>query len=241
MPPSLKIFPDSQTVATNFAADLVELIQSLLQKQTTVSVCLSGGSTPKKLYQILASEYGKSVDWPSVHFYWGDERCVPPEDPASNFGEASRRLFSRIDIPPENIHRVIGEANPEDECTRYGQEILSNLNRNEDGLPEFDIVVLGMGDDGHTASIFPNQIDLIQSDRLCELATHPESGQRRITLTGPVLNSADNIFFLVTGQAKSEVLAKIILRSDGYEVFPTAHIAPDRSRFYIDQAAGSEM
>ncbi len=238
--PRLKIFADKQAVAEAFALELTRLINALSQNQNRVSVSLSGGSTPKLLFDVLATDFISHVDWSKVHFFWGDERCVAPTDPESNFGEAERLFLSRLELPESNVHRIVGESDPELECLRYQQEIEQVLSPNAEGLPQFDIVVLGMGTDGHTASIFPHQIELMNSPRICAVATHPESGQKRITLTGPVLNAAEHVFFLVTGENKATVLAEIFHRSGQYETYPAFQIAPDRgSEFYVDQAAGA--
>jgi 6-phosphogluconolactonase len=242
VPPRLKIFADSHAVANAFANVLAQRIASLSQKQNVVSVSLSGGSTPKLLFEVLANEFGDHVDWSQVHWFWGDERCVPPSDPESNYGAAERLLLSKINVPKSNVHRIVGESDPEVESQRYAEEIESWLPSHADGLPRFDIVVLGMGTDGHTASIFPNQMELMSSPRICEIATHPESGQRRITLTGPLLNAAANVFFLVTGKKKASVLAEIFHGTGHCETYPAYHIRPEGgSQYYVDQAAGSEI
>ena len=240
MPPTLNIFPDNPAVARAFASELTRLIQSLSETQSSVSISLSGGSTPKLLFSVLASEYANSIDWNKVHFFWCDERCVVPSNPESNYGEAERLLFSNIHIPKSNIHRIVGESDPALERARYEQEVLETMNSDPNELPKFDIVLLGMGSDGHTASIFPHQIEFMQSDRVCEIATHPESGQKRITLTGPVLNLAANVFFLVTGENKARVLAEIIGNTGQCKTYPTYYVSPTNgSQFYIDQSAGS--
>jgi 6-phosphogluconolactonase len=238
--PTLKIFPDNPAVATSFAKDFAQLIQSLLEHQGLVSVALSGGSTPKLLFDVLANEYANRLDWSNIHFFWGDERCVPPTDPESNYGEAERLLLSRINIPAANVHRMMGESDPELERVRYEQEWIGIVKPDDDGLPKLDILILGMGSDGHTASIFPNQIEFMHSNRICEIATHPESGQKRITLTGPVLNAAANVFFLVTGESKAKVLGEIFHESGQYKSYPATHIAPaGGSQFYVDELAGA--
>lgn len=237
MPLKFQVFPDNPAVAKAFANDVVQLINSLLENQEIVSVSLSGGSTPKLLFEILATQYAISVDWARVHFFWGDERCVEPTDPESNFGEANRLFLSVINLPNANVHRVFGEADPAEECVRYEADIRESLEE-DNGVPVFDIMILGMGADGHTASIFPHQMELMTSDRVCEIATHPESGQKRISLTGPVLNAAKHVFFLVTGASKADVLFEIDRQQGDYRSYPTSHVAPRNGcQFYVDQAA----
>jgi 6-phosphogluconolactonase len=159
-----------------------------------LTVALSGGSTPKILFDLLATDYKDKFNWSEIHFYWGDERCVPPTDNDSNFKMTKEHLLNLIRMPEANIHRVLGENDPIEEAERYGQLIESNLPKQE-GNPVFDIIILGMGTDGHTASIFPHEIELLDSSKTCEVANHPESGQKRVSLTGPVINAAKNVCF----------------------------------------------
>lgn len=204
-------------------------------------MALSGGSTPKLLFSVLAEEYADKTDWSKVHFFWGDERCVAPDDSESNYGAANKLFLSPIGIPESNIHRVLGESEPSDESERYSQEITKHL-EDRDGVPVFDILMLGMGSDGHTASIFPHEIELLSSEKICEVATHPESGQKRITLTGKVLNAASNVFLLITGKGKASVLAEIINRKGAFETYPTSFINPPNGcNFFIDDSAGSML
>ena len=242
MKQTIKIFPDNPAVANAFAKEFVGLLNSLAASQPRVTVALSGGSTPKLLFEVLATDWPESVPWEKIHFFWGDERCVPPTDGESNYGEAEKLLLSRISIPSGNVHRVLGEAHPEEECDRYGLEVNENVALNEEGLPSFDVMLLGMGSDGHTASIFPHEMEFLTVDKVCMVATHPESGQKRITVTGQVINASKHVFFLVTGEGKAEVLAEIMNHTGQYESYPTSHSAPTRgSTFYIDEAAGSKL
>ena len=150
-----------------------------------------------------------AVDWSFVHFFWGDERCVPPDDPESNFGMVNSGFLSKIDIPAINIHRIRGEEDPSTEAVRYSSEIV-NYTRTTCGLPVFDQIILGMGEDGHTVSIFPSNSEMLYSEKICEVATHPLSGQKRITITGKVINNSDVVTFLVTGHSKADVVERDI-------------------------------
>ncbi len=240
--PTINIFADNPAVAQQFATDLVDLISKLSQTQNKITLALSGGSTPKLLFEILAEQFADQIDWNQVHFFWGDERCVSPNDPQSNFGEAKKVVLELINIPASNVHRVLGESDAGEECNRYETELKAHLDTDDAGTPVFDILILGMGSDGHTASIFPHEIEFLDSPRICEVATHPESGQKRITLTGKVLNAARNLFFLITGDSKATVLAEIIHQSGQFESYPTSYIKPVGGRtFYVDQAAASQL
>lgn len=238
----IKSYPDNPAVASAFAKELVHLVSELAKSKQQINIALSGGSTPKLLFEVLSKEYSETMDWERIHLFWGDERCVKPDSPESNFGEADRILLSQVDIPAENIHRVHGESEPADEATRYEQVIKQQVPSNESGTPRFDIVLLGMGSDGHTASIFPHEIDLFHSENICEVATHPESGQKRITITGKVINAATNVCFLITGDSKAEVLAEILDEKPGFEQYPTSLVKPNiPATFYIDESAASAM
>ncbi len=234
-----KTFADSAALAAAFAADFATWVAS--QGQDKITVALSGGSTPKLLFELWASEYADKIDWSRIHFFWGDERCVPPEDGDSNYGVAKTIFLDKISIPAENIHRVIGEADPDEERTRYENEIYGYVDIDDNAIPQFDLVILGMGDDGHTASIFPHQSQFLKSDKVCEVAIHPQTAQKRITLTGPVINGAKKVVFLITGGNKADVLAQVIHKSGDFESFPAAHITPVNLIFYLDQAAAKNL
>ncbi len=242
MNPTIKTYSDNPAVANAFAEDFVGLLNSLTESKSKVTVALSGGSTPKLLFSVLAQQFATAVDWSKVHFFWGDERCVPPTDAESNFGEAEKLFLSKINIPESNVHRVLGESDPAVERVRYGKEVADHVAANSLSIPSFDIMLLGMGGDGHTASIFPHEIELLKSDNICEVATHPQSGQKRITLTGKVLNASNQVFFLVTGAGKASVLAEIFTQTGQCETYPTTHVAlATNPAFYIDEAAGAKL
>ena len=237
MEPKIHISADKETTARAFA----DFLWNLSKDGRELSVALSGGSTPKLLFEILAEEYDDHFDWNKIHFYWGDERCVPPYDDESNFKMTREHLFDKIKIPIENIHRVLGESNPDDEARRYSSEIKSNI-ESKSGLPSFDLIILGMGDDGHTASIFPHQMELLTDEEICAVARHPESGQNRITLTGTVINNAKVVAFLVTGSAKREKVTEIFSKSKSAESYPAFHIAPTSGElhWFLDEDAAPE-
>jgi 6-phosphogluconolactonase len=232
----IKVYKDSQEVAASFADYLVELIS---KKNGNVYIALSGGSTPKLLFSLLANDrYKKAIDWNKVHLFWGDERCVAPDHADSNYKMTHEQLLSHIDIPAGNIHRVLGENDPAEEAKRYSEEIKSLL-PGEKGLPVFDLVMLGMGDDGHTLSIFPHQMELLQSDKICEVAVHPTSGQKRVTLTGHIANNAKSVAFLVTGKNKAEKILEILKKQKDWEKYPASYIDPIHGLlyWYLDEEA----
>ncbi|TMU56899.1 6-phosphogluconolactonase [Flagellimonas algicola] len=232
----LKIFNDKQEVAEQFSA----YFENLVKDKVEFHVALSGGSTPKIVFDILAENFADKIDWSKIHFYWGDERCVPPTDDQSNYKMTVEHLFSKIDVPQENIHRVFGENDPNPEAMRYANLLEINLNRVE-GIPQFDLVILGMGDDGHTASIFPHEIDLWEAADHCVVATHPESGQKRVSITGKVINTAKEVAFLVTGKSKAEKVQTIIGQSEGFKYYPAALVNPVSGNlsWFMDREAAS--
>jgi 6-phosphogluconolactonase len=230
-----KVFPDPSAVAVAFARDLATWINT--QPQKKISIALSGGSTPKLLFSLWSSDETPKVDWNRVHFFWGDERCVPPDHGDSNYGVVKQLFFDPMDILQANIHRVLGENDPVEERARYEHEIKSHVEVDDNGIPKFDLVILGMGADGHTASIFPHESELLHSSRFVEVATHPQSGQKRLTLTGPVINRANKVVFLITGSDKAAVLTQVLHETGHYESFPASHIHASDLCFYVDQAA----
>lgn len=234
----LKISKTKQQTAEDFSDWLIGLIRS----NDTLHVALSGGSTPKIVFDELASRHLSKSDWQKVHLYWGDERCVPPDNAESNYKMAVEHLLSKIDIPEENIHRVRGENDPRQEAKRYTVVLKEKLPTIED-LPQFDLVILGMGDDGHTASIFPYEIGLWNADQLCEVAKHPETGQKRITITGRIINHAACVAFLVTGESKAEKVGEIVDERGGFKSYPANLVHPLNGNlfWFLDEAAASEI
>jgi len=232
----VKIFRTSRELAEAFALDLVNEIREAEKKGLTFTAALSGGRTPHSVFSLLAEKYGDSVNWSNVHLFWGDERCVPPEDFYSNYRMTYKILLSRIKIPESNVHRIRGEEDPEKEALRYSGEIVSNT-RSLNGLPAFDHIMLGMGNDGHTASIFPENSELLNSDKICAVAVHPGTGQKRITLTGKVINNAENLTFLITGLSKARIIEQIFNKKAN---FPASLIIPvhGKIKWMIDEKAG---
>ncbi|MEQ8703882.1 MAG: 6-phosphogluconolactonase [Phaeodactylibacter sp.] len=221
------------------ARDFAKFFEAwLAEKDGPVHVALSGGSTPAALFRLWAEEYPNRIDWEKIHFYWGDERCVPPDDEESNFKMASDLFLAPVGVPSCNVHRLRGELPAEAEAGRYAEEIEENLPVGN-GWPVFDLIILGMGGDGHTASIFPYQIELMEADEVCALAQHPDTDQERITLTGKVLNNAHDVAFLVTGQSKTSKVAAILNEEEGAQAFPAAHIKPVHGKvhWFLDQKA----
>ncbi len=237
----IQIFSDATELTKTLASELAREINNIAGSGRKLSIALSGGSTPKLLFSVLADYYSGKINWDDVHFFWGDERCVPPDDPESNYGVARKILFDKIYIPAQNIFRIIGENDPMEEAARYSSVLMNNLVL-KNGLPVFDIMILGMGEDGHTASIFPGREDLFSSEELCEVATHPLSGQKRITMTGKVINNSQKIIFLVSGKNKAGILS-VILSGNSSVSYPAVMVKPVLGDlyWYLDREAAGRI
>jgi 6-phosphogluconolactonase len=230
----LKIHSNKQEVAKEFSTYFTEFVSD----KDIVHIALSGGSTPKIVFDTLASDFADKIEWKKINFYWGDERCVPPTDEESNYKMTVDHLFSKIEVPEENIHRILGENNPTGEAMRYANLLEINLDR-VDGVPQFDLVILGMGDDGHTASIFPHEIELWDAPDHCVVATHPDTGQKRVSINGHVINKAKEVVFLVTGESKEEKVDEIINKIGNHESYPASLVAPESGKliWFLDKSA----
>jgi 6-phosphogluconolactonase len=235
---NIRIYKTPEILAEVFAGELAAFIREAESGGKTTSIAISGGSTPKLLFKELAGKYSDSVNWNYVDFYWVDERCVRPDDSESNFGMTRKILFDKVDIPLSNIHRMKGEDNPEKEAARYSGLLAENL-QVRDGFPVFDLVLLGMGDDGHTASIFPGNLAPLNSDRICEVAVNPSTGQKRITITGKVINNADSVIFIVTGKNKADITGDILNKNERSVNYPASYISPvhGKLQWMFDQDA----
>ena len=236
MIPNLHIFKNPEELATQFAGQLMSWAEN--HSGEIFHLAISGGTTPNLLFSVLAEKYANSPLWQKIHFWWVDERMVPPDHPESNFGVAWKLLLSQISIPEGNIHRIKGENFPEIEALSYSAQIHEKLPLSEN-WPAFDLILLGMGDDGHTASIFPDQMHLLNSEHICEIAIHPMTGQKRITLTGKVINNADKICFLVTGSGKANPFSEISKRTEKSTLLPAAFVIPKNGDlyWYVDESA----
>ena len=237
---NLHIFKTPEELAGKFADLLISWIEDHSGK--AFHLAISGGKTPDLLFSVLATKHSDSALWQRTHFWWVDERMVSPDDKESNFGVANRLLFSKIKLPEENIHRIKGENAPKIEAASYSAQILEKLS-NQNGWPQFDLILLGMGDDGHTASIFPDQMHLLDSNRICEVAVQPQSGQKRVTLTGKVINHALTVCFLVTGSNKTERMKEIWANQEKTILLPASHIHPVNGElaWYLDEIAAQNI
>ena len=193
-----------------------------------VHIAVSGGSTPRLLFELLASEpLASSVQWDRVHLYWVDERCVPPTDPESNYGMTKETLLRHVPIPRDQIHRIAGEKDPEREAKDYSWLVGSELPFDGE-YPVFDVVILGLGDDGHTSSIFPHQMELLETDQPYAVGVSPR-GQKRVAMTGPTILAAKKLLFHATGQKKAPILRAIASSMPEADRYPATYIFRHRS------------
>ncbi|MBC8448967.1 MAG: 6-phosphogluconolactonase [Chloroflexi bacterium] len=201
-----RVYEDAAGLATAAAENFVVLAREAIAARGRFLVALAGGSTPRAAYELLATEpFAASVDWTRVHLFWGDERCVPPDHPDSNYRMARETLLDRVQIPAANVHRMRCELAPQQAAAAYERELEKALG--EDG--RFDLILLGLGTDGHTASLFPGAAALGERERRV-LAVYVEKLKAwRVTLTLPVINTARHVIFLVSGTSKAETLARV--------------------------------
>lgn len=238
MTPDIVVLENPEEVARAAADRFVELAQVAITASGRFSVALAGGSTPKRTYELLASEdYRNRVTWPKVHVFFGDERCVGPEDPESNYRMADQAMLSQLPIPAQNVHRLIGEGEPGSSARLYIDELRSFFEGAS--WPRFDLVFLGLGDDGHTLSLFPGTTGL-KDERAWVVANWVEKFKTfRLTLTAPAINRAVQIVFLVTGEGKARRLLEVIRGPRDPERLPSQLIQPaDGSlAWFVDKAA----
>lgn len=230
----VKIFPDAAALNEGAASFIVKTAVEVLQTKDKFSVALSGGSTPKSLYALLASDKFKNeIDWRRTLVFFSDERCVPPDDEESNFRMAREALLSKIEIPDENIFRLRGELSPSEAAAEYETAIKKNLGEN----PAFDLILLGLGDDGHTASLFPETAALKENKNLVAENFIEKFNSYRLTLTFPVINSAAQVIFLVTG-AKKAPMVKRVLSEKAFDL-PASLVKPENGRcfWFLDEVA----
>ena len=227
--PIIKVFPTTDALVTTLADRIVESATASAANGELFSLFLSGGSTPKALHAKLASDdYKKRIDWRGVELFWGDERCVPPTSAQSNYRMAVDTLISQIPIPPDNVYRMKGEIDPQQAAKEYGLMLKEKF---MDAGP--DVLLLGMGDDGHTASLFPNTEGLAESHHRCvanhiPLDTIPAGTEWRVTLTFPFINRSRDVFIMVTGAGKAKKVQEVL--ENGEERYPIQRVAPTPGR-----------
>ena len=234
----VSIFIDSEKLADEIARSWCEQVRWAVNNCGTFSVVLSGGNQDPALYERLSEpKWRNCIPWESVHIFFADERCVPPDDEESNYNMICDHLLNHISIPEKNVHRMRGECDPVEESFRYAEEIQNHLVLRKKKTYFFDWVFLGVGPDGHTASLFPGH-NLKNSNKLCEMTQHPKTGQRRITMTPLALNNSRRITYHAIGKRKAEILFKLATDPSAGSLFPAAQI---RGEWFLDREAASRL
>ena len=237
---NIRIFADLDTLSTAAARRWAELAGQALASRGQFHVALSGGSTPRSLFERLVSaDFIGQVDWQHVHIYFGDERCVPPNHPDSNFRMAHEALLSHVAIPATQIHRMKAELpNAHEAAAEYQQVLTAQLPRSPAGTPRFDLVLLGLGPDGHIASLFPDTPILQERQRLTAAVYVDQLQAWRISVTFPMINNASNILLMATGETKAEPLRRVFANDTHTPLLPVQMIQPQgRMEWYLDESA----
>ena len=239
----VRILADREALNRAAAEEWTARAEASIREKGLFTVALSGGSTPKEFYSLLASDpsYRTQISWNRVHIFWGDERHVPPDHSDSNYRMARETLLSKVPIPPENVHPIRGEVRDAHQAAMEYEEGLKEFFQLRSGeFPRFDFVLLGMGADGHTASLFPGTETLREQSRLAVANWVEKLQTYRITLTIPVFNHAVFVLFLVSGEEKAETLKAVLEEGEREDPFPAQLIRPARGRlvWLVDKAAG---
>jgi len=242
MKTEIRIFKDMESLSRDAANIFIEAAEQSIAERGRFLVALNGGSTPTRLFQLLATDYKNKVDWNKVHIFWGDERCVPPDDPGSSYGQARGLFLGHVSIPDSNIHRVNGELEPV-EASRDYSLALSRFASPPFDFPLFDLVYLGMGEDGHTASLFPGSPVDTTEPTLPVTAQYQDRPANRVTITQLVFNQAHVVAFMATGEKKANTLAEVL--SDRYNpaLYPAQRIEPKEGIliWLVDEPAASQL
>jgi 6-phosphogluconolactonase len=242
--PDVVVLPDLSALAYEAAKRFARLARRSIGETGRFAVALAGGSTPRPLYELLATEpFRGQVPWHRVHLFWGDERCVPPDDPQSNYRMVREALLDGSTLlPDENVHRVPAERPPEEAAAAY-EEALRAFFRCDDSFPRFDLVLLGMGPDGHTASLFPGGAALDETERSVVANWVPQQNAWRITLTYGALNAAHHIIFLVAGAGKAVTLREVLQPDSLRPPLPAQQVRPRAGTltWLVDEAAASQL
>lgn len=233
----LNVYETPTELAREFSDYLIKKIKRSNAENKPFYLALSGGSTPSLIFKYLAENRKSLPSLSHLHIFWGDERCVPPGNPESNYGNAYNSLLMFLNIPDRNIHRIHGELDAGFACKRYISDL--SLLPKKNNFPLFDLIILGIGEDGHTASIFPDQMQLLKTQDWVGIAKHPSSSQKRITLSGPVLNNAREIAFLASGEGKKKIIDELFKDDGVASNYPSYHIRPGTGKlhWFIDKDA----
>ncbi len=240
--PKICIFDSNDAMAESIAQQWLNLSRGT----EIVNISLSGGSTPKHIFGFIAhSDYASQINWKHLHFWWGDERCVSPKHEQSNYGEAMRLLFSQVLIPADNLHPIHGELLPEKACIDFKDEMEACLplcTVSGKVRPIYDWVILGIGEDGHTASLFPGCTDS-ETSQNAVLAYHPDTQQARVSLSAPAICAAKRVTYLALGEGKKQIVAVLLNNEPSSEGLPAGSIKSIQgpTEWYLDVQSASGL
>jgi 6-phosphogluconolactonase len=241
----IQVLADATALAEYAAGQFIQVARESINTRGRFYVALSGGSTPRLLFKLLTqSNWMVRIDWSRVQVYWGDERCVPPDDPDSNYFMARQALLDHLEqLPTGNVHRILGELEPGQAARRYENELEQAFPKGK--YPRFDLVLLGLGEDGHTASLFPGSAALSETKRWVVPVEHtipPLPLVTRISLTLPVINAAANVLFLVSGPGKTDIFSQVMQVPAGSNLLPARLVRPKTGRLVwaVDRKAAEE-
>jgi 6-phosphogluconolactonase len=243
-PSQLIVMDDAQGLYVRAAEEIAHFASEAICTHGEFTLCLTGGTTPAPTYELLATRFCLSVDWKEVQFFWGDERCVPPDDPASNFGMANRTMLSKLSLQPEQVHRIRGEAEPMQAAAECERDLRAFFHLEQPAdLPSFDLVLLGLGDNSHIASLFPHHPALREETHLAIAVDVEASPSKRISLTMPVINNAERILFLVSGEKKAEAVRNVLQGPADPEQYPAQFVKPRGGQivWLMDKAAAHKL
>lgn len=242
-PGELRVYADAEQLARAGAEMFVTLAAESIQARGRFRIALSGGSTPRRIYQLLATnEFSHRVDWPHLDIFWGDERYVPADDPQSNYRMTAEALLGHVPVPKADIHRVPTEISPPDAAAAAYEKDIRQCFGESSSVPRFDLIYLGLGTNGHTASLFPFTPALRERSQLVAANYVAEVSAWRITMTVPLLNHGRTVAFLVEGQQKAAVLRDVLLGPSDPERLPAQFIVPDGKLLWVtDEAAAARL
>ncbi|HVJ07110.1 MAG TPA: 6-phosphogluconolactonase [Acidisarcina sp.] len=240
------VYPDADSLARHAALRLVEQIEQAVSARGMARIAISGGNTPRRMLELLAdpkAEYRARVPWQSLELYFVDERTVPPDHAESNYRMVREALLDQVPLKPEQVVRMQGELDTEEAAAKYESQIRMRFRLEGAELPRFDVVTLGMGDDGHTASLFPHTEAIDALGRIAVANHVPQKDTWRITLTWPVINQARDVFFLIQGADKAAVLARVLQGPFDPESLPTQLIRPVSGKLtmLLDSTAAAQL
>jgi 6-phosphogluconolactonase len=226
---SVEVSHDTESAYTDAAKMFVATANDAVARHSKFTVALSGGSTPKKLYEMLASPpWRDQIPWDRTEFFWSDERFVPATDPASNYNMTHKALIAAVPLPPQNVHRVITEnIEPQAAAKAYEDEIRRVVPKGSNGVPEFDLMLLGLGTNGHTASIFPHQPAIYENERLIVAEYIEEVKMTRITFTAPLINASRDVLFIALGADKTDVVQEVVMGPFDPDRLPAQLVKPE--------------